>query len=201
MHKRILSMLLALVLVLGILPTPAGAAGGEGSHISVLDTAPAAAEVAVGSVYELDLSTVFSDREGHALTYSLGGGAFGEHTKIADGKLYFSVSEPGDYTPVITASCEAGSTASHTIAVTVTEADGGNSTQYGYDETPAASVTVYVTISNDGMPILGNDQAESVLANLEVTVPYFDLNLYGLEQYYRYHTENGQGSYTDAHSP
>lgn len=81
MHKRILSMLLALVLVLGILPTPAGAAGGEGSHISVLDTAPAAAEVAVGSVYELDLSTVFSDREGHALTYSLGGGAFGEHTK------------------------------------------------------------------------------------------------------------------------
>ncbi len=41
MHKRILSMLLALVLVLGILPTPAGAAGGEGSHISVLDTAPA----------------------------------------------------------------------------------------------------------------------------------------------------------------
>lgn len=47
------------------------------------------------------------------------------------------------------------------------------------------------------MPILGNDQAESVLANLEVTVPYFDLNLYGLEQYYRYHTENGQGSYTD----
>jgi len=132
-------MLLALVLVLGILPTPAGAAGGEGSHISVLDTAPAAAEVAVGSVYELVLSTVFSDREGHALTYSLGGGAFGEHTKIADGKLYFSVSEPGDYTPVITASCEAGSTASHTIAVTVTEADGGNSTQYGYDETPAAS--------------------------------------------------------------
>lgn len=197
MHKRILSMLLALVLVLGILPAPAGAVGGEGSHISVLDTAPAAAEVAVGSVYELDLSTVFSDREGHALTYSLGGGAFGEHTKIADGKLYFSVSEPGDYTPVITASCEAGSTASHTIAVTVTEADGGHSTQYGYDETPAASVTVYVTISNDGMPILGNDQAESVLANLEVTVPYFDLNLYGLEQYYRYHTENGQGSYTD----
>lgn len=68
---------------------------------------------------------------------------------------------------------------------------------YGYEETPAESVTVYVTISNDGMPILGCDDAKSVMANQKVTVPYFDLAKYGLERFYRYHTENGQGEYTD----
>ena len=68
---------------------------------------------------------------------------------------------------------------------------------YGYEETSAASVTVYVTISNDGIPILGCDDAESVMANQKVTVPYFDLAEYGLERFYRYHTENGQGEYID----
>ena len=183
-------------MVLGILPAPAYAVGGE-SHISVLDSAPAAAEVPAGEIYELDLSTVFSDGEGHSLTYAFSGGDFGEHTKITDGRLYFSVSEPGDYTLVVTATCTAGSTASHTVAVTVTEADSGSSAQYDYDETPAASVTVYVTISNDGKPLLSNGGGSVVMANLEVTVPYFDLGLYGLDAYYRYHTENGQGAYVD----
>lgn len=196
MQKRIVSMLLVLVMVLGILPAPAYAVGGE-SHISVLDSAPAAAEVPAGEIYELDLSTVFSDGEGHSLTYAFSGGDFGEHTKITDGRLYFSVSEPGAYTLVVTATCTAGSTASHTVAVTVTEADSGSSAQYDYDETPAASVTVYVTISNDGKPLLSNGGGSVVMANLEVTVPYFDLGLYGLDAYYRYHTENGQGAYVD----
>ena len=83
------------------------------------------------------------------------------------------------------------------MAVTVTEADSGSSAQYDYDETPAASVTVYVTISNDGKPLLSNGGGSVVMANLEVTVPYFDLGLYGLDAYYRYHTENGQGAYVD----
>lgn len=199
MQKRIVSMLLALVLVLGILPAPAYAAGVNGeSHIRVLDTAPVSAQVTAGEIYQLDLATVFSDGEGHSLTYALSGGEFGEHTKIDGGTLYFSVSQPGDYAPVITASCGAGSTASHTLSVTVTQAAEGDSGQYGYDETPAAQVTVYVTISNDGKPVLSSNDTDTVMAGLAVTVPYFDLGLYGLEDYYRYHTENGQGAYTDS---
>ena len=64
-----------------------------------------------------------------------------------------------------------------------------------YDETPADSVTVNVTISNDGMPLMGADG--TILANLDVTVPYFDLDNYSLSNFYRYGTEFGWGSYND----
>ena len=64
-----------------------------------------------------------------------------------------------------------------------------------YDETNADSVTVNVTISNDGIPLMGADG--TVLANLDVTIPYFDLADYGLSKYYRYGTEFGWGSYNN----
>lgn len=64
-----------------------------------------------------------------------------------------------------------------------------------YDETDADSVTVNVTISNDGIPLMGKDG--TILANLDVTVPYFDLDDYGLSKYYRYGTEYGWGSYNN----
>ena len=64
-----------------------------------------------------------------------------------------------------------------------------------YDETSADSVTVNVTISNDGIPLIGKDG--TILANLDVTVPYFDLDDYGLSKYYRYGTEYGWGSYNN----
>ncbi len=44
-------------------------------------------------------------------------------------------------------------------------------------------VTISVTISNDGMPLMGNDEDETVIANLEITVPYFELEPYGLDDY------------------
>ena len=64
-----------------------------------------------------------------------------------------------------------------------------------YDETNADSVTVNVTISNDGIPLMGKDG--TILANLDVTIPYFDLADYGLSKYYRYGTEFGWGSYNN----
>ena len=62
-----------------------------------------------------------------------------------------------------------------------------------YDETNAGSVTVNVTISNDGIPLMGKDG--TILANLDVTIPYFDLASYGLEEFYRCGTEFGWGDY------
>ena len=64
-----------------------------------------------------------------------------------------------------------------------------------YDETNADSVTVNVTISNDGIPLMGKDG--TILANLDVTIPYFDLADYGLSNFYRYGTEFGWGSYNN----
>lgn len=68
---------------------------------------------------------------------------------------------------------------------------------YGYQETDAKSVKVYLTISNDGMPLLGMDKAQTPMAHVEVDVPYFDLKDYGLEDFYRYQTEGGMGSYVN----
>ena len=82
-----------------------------------------------------------------------------------------------------------------TFTITVTEAPHGLDAQYNYDETPAKEVTVYVTISNDGVPIRGRDG--TVLCHKAITVPYFDLGRYNLDEYYRYHTENGEGKYID----
>lgn len=88
-----------------------------------------------------------------------------------------------------------------TAEITVTEADQKFTAYFAatvapmYDETPADSVTVNVTISNDGMPLMGADG--TILANLDVTVPYFDLDDYGLSNFYRYGTEFGWGSYNN----
>jgi len=61
------------------------------------------------------------------------------------------------------------------------------------------SRSVYFTLSNDGAPVIGNDAAETVLGRVPVTVEWFDLGPYGLDQFNRYATddfENG-GGYID----
>lgn len=55
------------------------------------------------------------------------------------------------------------------------------------------AVTVYFTLSSDGVPVSGRDG--TVLARHEVSVPYFDLGLYGLSYLYRYETEGEFGDY------
>lgn len=93
------------------------------------------------------------------------------------------------------------STDGKTAKITVTAADQKFTAYFTsaiahlYDETTAESVTVNVTISNDGIPLMGKDG--TILANLDVTVPYFDLDDYGLSKYYRYGTEFGWGSYNN----
>ena len=57
-----------------------------------------------------------------------------------------------------------------------------------YNESGQSQVTVTVTLSNDGIPIEGSDG--TALSHLKVTVPYFDLGLYGLKEYYRYPTNS-----------
>ena len=52
-----------------------------------------------------------------------------------------------------------------------------------------------MTISNDGVPIRGRDG--TILCHKAITVPYFDLSQYGLDEFYRYHTANGEGEYVD----
>ena len=58
-------------------------------------------------------------------------------------------------------------------------------------------MTVYVTVSNDGVPIYGVDGTPRPTCRWRC--PYFDLGESEALRFYRYHTENGQGggSYID----
>ena len=196
MRKRILSLLLALTLVLsagvfGVIPALAA-----DSCVSVKADAVTTGEVVAGSLLEIKLTDVFEDTDGHTLTYTLTNAAqFSVQTKVKDGSLYVSEKDPGTYEPKVKATCSDGKELTATFTITVKEAPHGLDAQYNYDETPAKKVTVYVTISNDGVPIRGKDG--TILCHKAITVPYFDLSRYDMPEFYRFHTANGEGEYVD----
>lgn len=193
MKKRLCTLLLALTVLLSALPITVWAAD---PCVAVKAGAVTTGEVVAGSLLEIKLGDIFQDADGHTLTYTLTNQAsFGPQTKVAGGTLYVSEKDPGTYEPKVKATCANGKSITVTFTITVKEAPHGLNAQYNYDESPAKEVTVYVTISNDGVPIRGYDG--TVLCHKAITVPYFDLANYGLEEFYRYHTENGEGKYID----
>ena len=203
-HKKILSLLLVFALLAGMLPgMTLSAFAADKCEITVADSAPKTLETTQGALLKVKLSDMFDDSEVHELTYALAGD-YVTQTKIAaneeDGGamyLYFTSPDAGTVDVQLKASCKSDPTvsATHTIAVTVKKGESGDASQYGYDETPADSVKVYVTVSNNGVPIKGCDG--TILSHLEVEIPYFDLDKQGLSDFYRYHTENGEGAYID----
>ena len=159
----------------------------------------AAIEAIRGGSKEIELGRVFNDSKGHVLSYKVDEADDSLKVRIKDGMLLLDPLELGSYEIKITASCdETGNSRQITVPVEIVESeDEGNPAQYGYDETPAESVSVYLSMSSDGVPLVGNDSDNTVMSHLKINVPYFDLGLYGLERYYRYHTENGKGKYID----
>lgn len=193
MKKRLCTLLLALTVLLSALPMTVWAAD---PCVAVKAGAVTTGEVVAGSLLEIKLGDIFQDADGHTLTYTLTNAAqLGIQTKISGTSLFVSEKDPGTYNPIVKATCSDGKTLTVTFTITVKEAPHGLNAQYNYDESPAKAVTVYVTISNDGVPIRGYDG--TVLCHKAITVPYFDLANYGLEEFYRYHTENGEGKYID----
>ena len=188
--KRILSILLVLAMLLSMVPAVFAA------DCDITVSTPAPDPVKVGALYQLPLGTVFTDPNGHALSFALKAN-YGDKVYIKDNTLQFTSAEAGEFRIGITATCTGGGSTEVTVPITVEAVEDGGKNQYGYDETDQASVTVYVTISSDGAPIIGKDDGGTILSHLEVKVPYFPLSLYGLDDFNRYHTENGSGSYTD----
>ena len=188
--KRILSILLVLAMLLSMVPAVFAA------DCDITVSTPVPDPVKVGALYQLPLGTVFTDPNGHALSFALKAD-YGDKVYIKDNTLQFTSAEAGEFRIGITATCTGGGSAEVVVPITVEAVEDGGKNQYGYDETDQASVTVYVTISSDGAPIIGKDDGGTILSHLEVKVPYFPLSLYGLDDFNRYHTENGSGSYTD----
>lgn len=200
MTDRVLAMLLSLVLCLTMVPQLAFATAAAPCVTG--STGDTEYTVTTGGLLTVYLDELFKDSEGHTMTYQLDTGDYGTQTKITTDKdsgrpcLSFTNPTAGIYTPTITASCPNGGMGKVTLTITVEQGKDGDASQYGYDETPADSVKVYVTVSSDGIPLMGNEG--TVLSHLEVEVPYFDLAYQGLTDFYRYHTENGSGGYVDS---
>ena len=151
--------------------------------------------VTQGGMLRVPLDEVFSDTAGHTLTYSVVKDGGNQSTTAISGSTYFFTSRTvGEYAPVLAAVC-GQERAEITLHIIVEAAEDGDPGQYGYDETPAGEVTVYVTVSSDGVPLIGEDG--TWLMGLPVTVPYFDLADYGLQDLYRCATQNGKGGYVD----
>ena len=170
MKKRVTSLLLVLAMLLSMLPAMAFAADETATEHAITVSGKTEYTTMQGAELVIKMTDLFTDSEGHEMTYTLSGKDLGDHTKLADGALHFTNANVG-------------------------EGEKGDESQYGYDETPQDSVRVWVTISSDGVPIIGKDG--TVLSHLEVNVPYFDLENQGLSDFYRYHTENGSGGYVD----
>lgn len=193
--KRFLTVLAAFCLALTAF-TATGAFAANGAHITVTPPAQTNIELETGELYTLDLTTVFSDPSGHTLSYAILETGLGPHVYIkSDGTLVFCVADADEYTVTVRATCTQGDHADLELNFDVDLATDGGVEQYGYNETAQSPVTVYVTLSNDGMPLKASDG--TILANLEVELPYFDLNTYGLSYYYRYGTTGGSGPYTN----
>ena len=197
MKRRVTSLLLVLAMLLSMLPAMAFAADKTTTGHAITVSENTSFTTKQGAELVIKMTDLFTDGEGHSMTYALSGDNLGDHTKLADGSLHFTHPSTGTYTPTITATCanDSNVTAAATLTITVNAGEAGDESQYGYDETPQDSVRVWVTISSDGVPIVGHDG--TVLSHLEVNVPYFDLENQGLEEFYRYGTENGSGSYVN----
>ena len=161
-------------------------AAGSTDCLSVRESPVFSYETTSGDMAVIDLNSIFSDSAKHEVKYELlNAGRFSHATKVAGSSLYVSEKDAGVYQPIVRAVCAEGQTAEATFTVNVIAAPDGLPIQYDYDESPADSVTVFVTISSDGIPLMGNDTDSTILSHLEITVPYFDLAAYGLEDYYR----------------
>lgn len=201
MKRRVTSLLLVLAMLLSMLPAMAFAADETTTGHAITVSENTSFTTTQGALLEVKMSELFQDSEGHDMTYTLSEGDYGTQTGIKqkDGAWELSFTNPntGTYTPTITATCavDGSVTAAATLTITVNAGEAGDESQYGYEETDQDSVKVWVTISSDGVPIVGNEG--TVISHLEVNVPYFDLSLYGLSDYYRYQTENGSGGYVN----
>ncbi len=61
---------------------------------------------------------------------------------------------------------------------------------HGQTQEDGDTITVYFTLSEDGVFVTGNDDEESVLCHVPVEISYYDLAQYGLEEYYRYEADS-----------
>ena len=167
MRRRIFSLFLVLCLVVGLCPMTALAEAWEnnapvpGENISV--------DLKLNDWYDLDLSQHFTDPDGDVLVYEVS----------ADGKTWTTANLTYSYYPAGTGTqkaffraVDAYGNVSDILTLTATVA------------APPSSVAVNLSISSGIDGYAYAEETDAVMTPVTLTVPYFDLGLYGLERYY-----------------
>ena len=165
--KKLISLLLAFVMIVGILPmnvmadTAANNSPEKKSDISI--------DMRLNDWYELDLSEYFADGDGDELTYFVSeDGAAWKQLSIAqyryypagsgEQKVYFKAADASKESEILTLTASVKKPPNEvTVAFSVTQ---------GTDK--------FYTVEETGKTLFAE----------ELTVPYFDLSKYGLSQYY-----------------
>ena len=124
--KRILSILLVLAMLLSMVPAVFAA------DCDITVSTPAPDPVKVGALYQLPLGTVFTDPNGHALSFALKAD-YGDKVYIKDNTLQFTSAEAGEFRIGITATCTGGGSAEVVVPITVEAVEDGGKNQYGRD--------------------------------------------------------------------
>lgn len=122
MKKRIASLLLTFVMLLGMIPGTAFAAEEqpENHTPTVLANAPTELEVTVNEEFEIDLTEIFTDEDGDSLTYSVTCDTEAVDLTIDDSTCTGTVSTAGKYDVTFTAEDDNQDSVDHTVTVTAT---------------------------------------------------------------------------------
>lgn len=124
-------------------------------------------EMRLNDWYDIDLSEYFSDEDGDELTYYVVDGE--SEAKLEGSEYRYYPESDGMQAAVFKAYDPAGEYAQMVLAADVEEAE--------------AEVTVTVSVT-EGVDKFYKTPFDVILKPTEITVPYFDLALYGLEAYY-----------------
>ncbi len=91
-------------------------------------------------------------------------------------------------------------TAKEKQAAIKTMESSGSSARSLEDGSGSSTVTVYFSLSDDGRFVTGKDDDETLMCHVPMTVEYFDLADYGLEDFYRYKSKPAEegGGYVDS---
>lgn len=167
MRRRLLSLFLVMCMVLGMLPMAAlanevaNSSPTPGDNISI--------NMKLNDWYDLDLSEHFTDPDGDIMVYEVS--ADGKSWSVADPQYAYYPAGTGTQKAFFRAVDIVGNV-SDILTLTATVA------------APPSTVTVTLSISKGTNSFAYCRETDTVMVPTKLTVPYFDLALYGLEKYY-----------------
>ena len=160
--SRFAALLMVFIMLFTMFPSTAFAGVAQQGLTSSVDTLEV--DLKLNDWYEIDLSEYFSDSDGDELTYYVG------DQKLDSSVYNYYPAGEGEQSATFKAVDTDGNEAAFTLKANVAEAP--------------SEVKVTISVTDGGEKFYAMSETDKVMVPTEITVPYFDLALYGLEDYY-----------------